>query len=92
MSAGTGGGLVVSRSRPGRVEVDKRHTGAREPFRLLALAIVYRAALDARKGDVDARRWLLSDPWAAYLCAAVDLPRSAVLRAVISSTRGAGDG
>ena len=38
----------------------------------------------------EARRWLLSDPFAAYLCAAVDLDRAAVIRTVAASTRGPG--
>ena len=87
-AAVAGGALVVSRSGPA-LEVgamDKRHTGSQQPYRLLALAIIYRATLDARRGDVDARRWLLSDPLAAYLCAAVDLDRAAVIRAVCAST------
>ena len=66
--------------------MDKRHTGTREPFRLLALAIIYRATLDARRGDVSARRWLLSDPLARYLCDVLDLSRARLIRAVCAST------
>ena len=98
VAGGAGGALVVtcsilrSISRVGKGSksvggaLEKRHTGTREPFRLLALAIIYRATLDARRGDVEARRWLLSDPWAAYLCDVLDLSRARLIRAVCAST------
>jgi len=85
---GAGGDLVVSRSRPA-VEVGpmkERHTGPREPYRLLAAAIVRRALTEAMAGNLEARRWLLSDPLARYLCDVLDLSRARLIRAVCAST------
>ena len=84
-AAVAGGALVVSRSRPA-VEVGpmkERHTGAQQPYRLLALAIVRRAMVEAMAGSVEARRWLLSDPFGRYLCDVLDLDRARVIRAVV---------
>jgi len=85
-----GGALVGTCSRPA-LEVgamDKRHTGAREPYKLLALAIIRRALTEAMAGNLEARRWLLSDPLAAYLGDALDLDRARLIRAVCASTNG----
>ena len=92
VAGGAGGALVVSRSRPA-VEVgamDKRRTGPREPYKLLALAIIRRAMVEAMAGNVEARAWLLGDPLAAYLGDALDLDRARLIRAVCASTRGNG--
>ena len=64
----------------------ERHTGAREPYRQLAAAILRRALTEAMAGNVEARTWLLGDPLAAYLGDALDLDRAAVIRAVCAST------
>ena len=85
VAGGAGGALVVSRSRPA-VEVDKCHKGAQRPYRLLAAAIVQRAMVEAMAGNIEARRWLLSDPLAAYLGDALDLDRARLIRAVCAST------
>ena len=66
--------------------MDERHTGPREPYRLLALAIIRRAMVEAMAGNLEARRWLLSDPFGQYLCDTLDLDRARVIRAVCAST------
>jgi len=38
-----------------------------DPYRVLAAAIIRRAAFDARLGDAEARHWLLFSPWCALL-------------------------
>ena len=90
LAAVAGGDLVVSRSRPGPEvgPMDKRRTGAREPYKMLAVAILRRALVEAMAGSVEARAWLLSDPLAAYLADALDVERSALIRAVAASTAG----
>jgi len=52
-------------------------------FRALAAAILRRAAQDARLGDVDARRWLLFDPWAGDILDALGIERCEVRRWVL---------
>jgi hypothetical protein len=48
-------------------------TPAADGYRLLLLAALYRAVLDARAGDTDAREWLLSAE-ARDLADALDVP------------------
>ena len=82
MIGGAGGAQIVSRSGPA-LEAGKRHTGAQRPYRLLAAAIVRRAMVEAMAGNLEARRWLLSDPFGRYLADVLDLDRARVIRAVV---------
>ena len=65
-----------------------KHRGHTDPWRALAAGILHRAVLDARYGDVGARAWLIGDPVARGLADALDVERSALIRAVAASTNG----
>lgn len=60
-------------------------------YRRLAAAIVRRAALDARGGNghsAEARRWLVSSPWAGDLLDGLDFDRQRVVAWVLSLESG----
>ena len=69
-----------------------KHHGPADPWRALGVAVIQRAVRDAQRGDVGARSWLVGDPLARSLADALGVSRSAVIRAVVESTNGAGDG
>ena len=60
-----------------------------DPWRRLAAAIVWHAAMTAQSDGpdaVEARAWLVSDPWGRYLTDALEIERARVLRAVAGMT------
>ena len=58
-----------------------------DPWRRLAAAVLLNAARDAKRGDAEARHWLMFDETARFLADVVGLDRRRVVRVMMQGER-----